>query len=50
MEITDHKEPTFEGGELENIPQVRTDVVREADRNDGEELPEQGTTIILILQ
>ena len=37
-----HRVPEFEGGEIENTPQVRDDVVREADRNDAEELPETG--------
>lgn len=38
----DHKEPEFEGGEVENTPEVRADVAREADRKDEEELPESG--------
>lgn len=38
-----HRIPEFEGGEIENTPQVRDDVVREADSNIGEELPEIGT-------
>lgn len=41
-EASDHRVPEFEGGEVENTPQVRDDVVREADRNDTEELPETG--------
>jgi len=31
-----------EEGEYQNCPVVRTDVIREEDRNDAEELPEQG--------
>ena len=42
---SDHKIPEFEGGEIENTPEVRQDVVREADRNIEEELPEIGTCV-----
>lgn len=43
----DHVEPQFEGGEVENQPEVRADLVRESDRTDTEELPETGPLIII---
>lgn len=40
--ISTHQEPQFEGGEIENMPVLRDDVVRESDRNDEVELPDSG--------
>ncbi|XP_067937781.1 microtubule-associated protein futsch-like [Watersipora subatra] len=43
-----HRIPEFEGGEIENTPEVRLDVVREADKNILEELPEIGQAKTLL--
>lgn len=43
---SNHRIPEFEGGEIENNPEVRHDVAREADRNEQEELPERGTRLL----
>lgn len=44
-----HVEPQFEGGTAENVPVMRSDLVRESDRTDGEELPEVGECWALLL-
>ena len=44
-----HVEPQFEGGEVENQPEVRADVARESDRNDSEELPESGLCLVSLV-
>lgn len=46
--VVAHVEPQFEGGEVENVPEVRSDVIRETDRNDVEELPESGMKSALL--
>ena len=48
--VDPHVEPEFEGGELENVPEVRSDVIRESDRNDTEELPESGVCISVLIK
>ncbi|XP_074660376.1 uncharacterized protein LOC141912859 [Tubulanus polymorphus] len=45
---TDQLDMSPEGGEYENNPEVRSDVIREADTNDVDVMPQSGTTRSLL--